>query len=763
MKAQSAMEYLTTYGWALLIVGIVTAILYLYSTTPTTIVPTTCVFVTGAYCNAIVVGANSITHATTVALFLTNSQPYPIATPYLYAQLNGANTTQAKCSPNYVVQAGSMICVLNLPIKSSLGQFLAGRLYLNVTYCGINPNYTQSNLCSGAPRETYAGKFTSHIEPLINTNTTITLTASNSTQAANNARDPLVATVKLLGYPLSGATVNFTANVLGYTISPNYTTTNTTGKALSYISGSKSGNVLVTASYAGLETNTLIQFVPAYNVKFDINWPYCSQAGQIITIDGISYTCSQLSSSTLSWGSGTTHSCVINNPVTVNSLVRGQCSITSGSVGSVCTANSNTTITINCTTQYLLTMSASPSSGGSVSPTTNWYNAAAVVPISQSANSGFQFNGWTGTGTVSYTGASSSASITMNSPISEISSYVTNVVFTESGLPGGTQWSVTLNGNTIQSTGTSITYYNLAPGSYPWSTASTVSCGMGCQYLASATSGTVSTSSGSAIQQVSYTTQYYLTMTSGSGGSISPASGWYNSGSQTTITATPSSGYYLQDWSGTGAGSYSGTTPSTSVTINGPITEAAAFQNGFYLTIASSSGGTASPSSAWYAPGSAVTITATPSSGYGFTGWSGSGTGSYSGASSSATVTLNSNITETASFSNVPQSYSWTQTASPAGCQNFYQCDQYGCYTVVGCTSTSCSETYYTQPNCAGTPISATSKAGTCPADPSSSTQTCECDGCAGHECSYDTCINPNNIYCINTSYPIDGSGCTNT
>ncbi|MDE1833218.1 MAG: hypothetical protein KGH58_02250, partial [Candidatus Micrarchaeota archaeon] len=78
-KAQSAMEYLTTYGWAILIVGIVTAILYLYSTTPTTVVPTSCIFVTGAYCNAIVVGANPVTHATTVALFLTNSQPYPIA------------------------------------------------------------------------------------------------------------------------------------------------------------------------------------------------------------------------------------------------------------------------------------------------------------------------------------------------------------------------------------------------------------------------------------------------------------------------------------------------------------------------------------------------------------------------------------------------------------------------------------------------------------------------------------------------------------
>ncbi|MDE1833212.1 MAG: hypothetical protein KGH58_02215 [Candidatus Micrarchaeota archaeon] len=569
------MEYLTTYGWAILIMAVVTAILYLYSTTPSTVVPTSCVFISGVYCNAMVIGTNTITHATTVALFLTNSQPYPLASPSIYAQLNGANTTQASCSPNYVIQAGSMVCVLNLPTKTSLGQFLAGKLYLEATYCGINTNYSRSNLCSGAPKETYSGSFTSHVEPLINTNTTITLTAQNSTQLANNAKDPLIATVKLLGYPLSGATVNFTANVPGYSISPNYTTTNSTGKALSYIWGTTAGNVLVTATYAGVSANTTIHFAPAFNVKFNINFPYCSSAGQIITIDGVSYTCSQLSSSTFSWSSGSVHSCNLNNPLTVNSLVRGQCSMTSGTPGS-CTASSNTTININCTSQYFLTMSASPSSAGSVSPTSNWYNQSSVVGINQVTNSGFMFNGWTGTGTVSYTGASSSASVTMNSPVSETSSYVTNVVFTESGLPGGTSWSVTLNGNTLSSTGSSIIFGNLVPGSYPWST-NGISCGTGCQYTPSSSSGSVSTASGSASKPLSYATQYYLTMSAGTNGAVSPSSGWQNSGNVVTITGNPNSNYVFSTWAGSGTGSYSGTTNPSTVTMSGPISETGSF------------------------------------------------------------------------------------------------------------------------------------------------------------------------------------------
>jgi len=569
------MEYLTTYGWAILIVGIITSLLYLYATTPSTIVPASCIFVTGVHCNAMVIGVNPTTHATTVALFLTNSQPYPLANPYLFVQLNGANSTGIACSPNYALAAGSMVCVLPLSTQTSLGQFLAGKLYLNATYCGLNPNYSGSNLCAGAQRETYAGDFSSHVEPLIGTNTMITLTVQNITQAANNAGDPLIATVKLLGYPLRGATVNFTANVLGYTISPNYTTTNTTGKALSYISGNKAGNVLVTASYAGLNAITVVQFIPAFNVRFNINFPYCASAGQIITIDGIGYTCPQLSSQTFTWASNTVHSCDINNPVIVNSLIRGQCSIVSGGTGSVCTAGSNTTITINCTSQYYLTMAAN--TGGSVLPTNNWYNSNTVVPISQSANSGFQFNGWTGTGTVSYTGASSSASVTMDSPVSETSTYVTNVVFTESGLAGGTSWSVTLNGNILSSTGASITFNNLVPASYSWSTNTGISCGTGCQYSPSPPSGSISTASGSTAQPLTYAKQYYLTMAPGSNGAISPSSGWYNSGATPTITGTPNSGYSFISWAGTGAGSYNGAANPTTVMMSSAISETGSF------------------------------------------------------------------------------------------------------------------------------------------------------------------------------------------
>ena len=74
-----------------------------------------------------------------------------------------------------------------------------------------------------------------------------------------------------------------------------------------------------------------------------------------------------------------------------------------------------------------------------------------------------------------------------------------------------------------------------------------------------------------------FTTQYYLTMTNSVGGSVSPASGWLYSGSIVNLGATPTTGFIFSNWAGSGSGSYSGTTASPSITMNGPITEMANF------------------------------------------------------------------------------------------------------------------------------------------------------------------------------------------
>ena len=80
------------------------------------------------------------------------------------------------------------------------------------------------------------------------------------------------------------------------------------------------------------------------------------------------------------------------------------------------------------------------------------------------------------------------------------------------------------------------------------------------------------------IYTANFNTQYFLTMSRGNGGgTVSPSSGWRNSGAAVSISATPATGYSFTNWTGSGTGSFSGTNNPASITIGGPITETGTF------------------------------------------------------------------------------------------------------------------------------------------------------------------------------------------
>jgi hypothetical protein len=67
-----------------------------------------------------------------------------------------------------------------------------------------------------------------------------------------------------------------------------------------------------------------------------------------------------------------------------------------------------------------------------------------------------------------------------------------------------------------------------------------------------------------------------LTVEKGIGGTVT-SSGWFDAGSEVTISATPDSGFRFSSWEGSGPDSYSGPKSSHTLTLNGPITEEAIF------------------------------------------------------------------------------------------------------------------------------------------------------------------------------------------
>ena len=81
---------------------------------------------------------------------------------------------------------------------------------------------------------------------------------------------------------------------------------------------------------------------------------------------------------------------------------------------SITVGASPVTFTASFATQYELTISASPTAGGSVTPVTgSFYNSGTAVPVTATANSGYSFTGWTGNVANS---SSSSTTVTISAP-----------------------------------------------------------------------------------------------------------------------------------------------------------------------------------------------------------------------------------------------------------------------------------------------------------------------------------------------------------
>jgi len=177
-----------------------------------------------------------------------------------------------------------------------------------------------------------------------------------------------------------------------------------------------------------------------------------------------------------------------------------------------------------------------------------------------------------------------------------------------SGLTSGST-TVYLDGSakTTLSNGQSYTFSGLS-GSHKISVDSPIDIGSTVRYVCTPKEINVS-SQGS--YTFSYTTLYWLTMQANpsNGGTVSPNSGWYPAGQPWTISASSASGWTFQSWTGSGTGSYSGPNNPATITINGPITETANFQQA--TTPSLSVQVSANPSSITTSQYSTITVTVT--------------------------------------------------------------------------------------------------------------------------------------------------------
>ncbi|UCE06980.1 MAG: hypothetical protein JSW07_02775, partial [bacterium] len=156
----------------------------------------------------------------------------------------------------------------------------------------------------------------------------------------------------------------------------------------------------------------------------------------------------------------------------------------------------------------------------------------------------------------------------------------------------------------------------------------------------------------------SYATQYYLTIQSNHGNP--QGTGWYNAGTtayfsvDSAVIEEGNTKYSYISWSGSGNGSYTGSSREASAVMNEPITETANWSTQYYVDIISSQGNPYG--TGWYQPGAVVNfgidsaMIVRTNAHYQFVSWTGKGSGSYTGTNTKSTITASEPITEQANW-----------------------------------------------------------------------------------------------------------------
>lgn len=241
------------------------------------------------------------------------------------------------------------------------------------------------------------------------------------------------------------------------------------------------------------------------------------------------------------------------------------------------------TVTALFQPQYQLRASSSSSSLGSVSCGSSFYNAGTLVSCSAVPNGAVTFAGWTLDGT--NIGTLNPLHVSMGGPHILVANFnpPPTVVITVTSNPAGSGF-VTVDGAAVSTprafTWTVGTVHELransplAAGGSLYTFQSWSDSGAQTHNVTAPASPTTYTAT---FQQ-----QYPLTMQaspSGAGSTNPSGLSYIAAGSSVTVSALPNSGSTFISWSGVGSGSYTGANNPATITMNGPITEVADFQN----------------------------------------------------------------------------------------------------------------------------------------------------------------------------------------
>ena len=272
------------------------------------------------------------------------------------------------------------------------------------------------------------------------------------------------------------------------------------------------------------------------------------------------------------------------------------------------------TISIVGGTQYTITATASPSNGGTVSGAGQYYGNTSCT-LTATPNTGYEFICWRLGSTQVSTDPTYTFTVTGNASYTAIFTMIPQYTITANANPtaGGT---VTGAGTYYQNTSctltaTANTHYEFTN----WTS-------NGAQVSTNPTYTFSVTASGSYTANFTALQPHSVTCNPVENGSISanPTTAYKNE--TVTLSATPASGYFFSTWDVRDANNNSITVTDNQFTMpDSDVTVSATFISGCTVTVAEVEHGTVTASTTGAAPGTVVTLTASPETDYYLSTW----------------------------------------------------------------------------------------------------------------------------------------------
>lgn len=156
-KAQSAIEFLNTYSFVFIVLGVVMAMLFVLVRVPSAVMPSQCSFYGGFTCSESGYAVNAISGNTIVYVLAVDGQPGVVNISSFSANVTHVGAASGSCSPSRVVQGELAYCTAELPTAATLGSIYQGSFVIKGNYCTPKLSNSLDLNCPGSSQFVFPG------------------------------------------------------------------------------------------------------------------------------------------------------------------------------------------------------------------------------------------------------------------------------------------------------------------------------------------------------------------------------------------------------------------------------------------------------------------------------------------------------------------------------------------------------------------------------------------------------------------------------